>query len=515
MTTTAPAQGGDRAFEARFEVIVTVVGWAALVLGIVVSAIEVESTERVLAAASAAAVAGGYMVVLQAVPIDRKRLPRIGELLAVVGVGAAMTAVALTGGLESGYLLFSITPTLFASSLLGTRTGLTTALLSIAVLTAVARGLDQEIDGALFFAAGLQVLVAIGFSQARRLYLAEEARSAALGRATAVTEARLARLGAAHELLERLSGLADDAELNPVTTGRAALDQLAEAVEFDAALVAITGADGPVVVARRGEEGDDRASDTYPLLVASASGESNDVGFVVLARGLPYDEAERAAIGAVLEPVALAFSNVLLLRDIARRAVREERMRLARELHDEFGPSLASLGLALDLALLQYPTEPELGTHLQTLRGSVEGLVEEVRRTVTDLREEGRDSLVQLAAVIAADFPPDGPVLELALDERRPPRPSLAGDLGAILTEAVRNARHHSGARVIRISGFIDHDRGDFEIADDGHGFDTHEVDGSRFGIVGMKERAERMGADLEVASAPDAGTSVRIRWSP
>ena len=60
----------------------------------------------------------------------------------------------------------------------------------------------------------------------------------------------------------------------------------------------------------------------------------------------------------------MGFSNVLLLQEITRNAIKEERVRLARELHDEIGPSLASLGLALDVAMVQGIEDPALAGNL-------------------------------------------------------------------------------------------------------------------------------------------------------
>ena len=498
-----------RVFERRFELIITIVHWAALAVGIVVSAVRVDESGPVI---GAALLAGIYVVLMQALPLDVKQSRVMGEALALGGVAASMGAVAFTEGVDSAYLLFSITPTLFAASILGPRTGLATALLSIAGLVTVAAALEQNVlSGSLLFAAGLQLVIAVAFSQARRLYQAEEARSAALEEASTGIAARLDRLGAAHDLLLQLSGLAGDAELNPVTAARETLDDLGATIKFEAAVVAVSGDDGPVVVARHGDEPVEAVQTTFPLRVGD-----REVGFVLLWSRLAFEAEEQRAIRAALRALSLSFSNVLLLRDIARRAVREERIRLARELHDEIGPSLASLGLALDLALLQHPLEPELGSHLRTLRGSVESLVEEVRRTVTDLREEGRGSLRQQANALAREFDEDGdPELVVDIDERRPPRPSIAGDLAAILGEAVRNARIHSGAARIVVDAQVDHDRGTFVVSDDGRGFDPAAVPMDRFGLVGMRERAQRLGADMRVESVPGEGTTVTLRWGP
>ena len=128
---------------------------------------------------------------------------------------------------------------------------------------------------------------------------------------------------------------------------------------------------------------------------------------------------QHQSIEAVLQPATLAFSNVLLLQQIARTAIREERTRLARELHDDIGPSLASLGLSLDMAILQHPDVPELTGHLAGLRSSVTDLVEEVRDTVAGLREAEPISLHEEAVKLCAEDPDRLPKVTTALRENR------------------------------------------------------------------------------------------------
>jgi signal transduction histidine kinase len=211
--------------------------------------------------------------------------------------------------------------------------------------------------------------------------------------------------------------------------------------------------------------------------------------------------------------VALAFANTLLLEDIGRKAVREERARLARELHDEIGPSLASLGLALDSALLRYPLEPELGVHLEELRGSVTALVEDVRSAVADLRARRPTSLVEYLDELVAARESGEPDIVVDIVESALPRPSIAEQLVAIITEALRNAIHHSGAGVIEVVGRTDRDGGLIRVADDGRGFDVAAVPDGHYGLIGMRERARAAGLRLRIDSRPGAGTSVTVSW--
>jgi signal transduction histidine kinase len=495
-------------WELRFDWTLLVLNWGALILGVFLSGLDLGSTPEV---ALAALVAGTYVVAMQVMPRRLRQSHWIGETMAVAGVVTGLIAVGITGGPSSPYILFLAAPTFFAATFLGLRVGIETALLAgvgLIVVSSISEGDPLQIEA--FQAMAIYVLIAVTFAQARRLLVEAQESTEALRVASRRDAERMERLEAAHNLLASLTTLADASELNPVAVGEAALRDLAVLVPFEAGEVALVGDDATVVVARRGEPGPSATREEFPMRVGD-----HLVGSMAV---WPRDPAglsgpERDLVTQALRPVALAFENILLLRTIAARAVREERTRLARELHDEIGPSLASLGLGLDLAINQHPTEPELARHLDTLRRAITGLVENVRDTVADLRQEPLDSVVQQANRLAAEAGADGPAVLITVDERRPPRAAIAADVGAILTEAVRNALEHAGATVIRIEGFVDHDEGKLIVQDDGAGFRPDAIPTGHFGLIGMRERAVRFGAALEVESTPGAGTRVGLRW--
>lgn len=188
---------------------------------------------------------------------------------------------------------------------------------------------------------------------------------------------------------------------------------------------------------------------------------------------------------------------------------------MARGLHDDIGPSLASLGLALDLAAIQYPTEPALGAHLHDLRNSVGKLVEDVRSTVTDLRAPD-DALSLRDSVRAAigSRTGDTPSILFQVDERQHARPSIATEVNAIVTEALRNAVEHSEASSVTVRGLVDFASGWIEVRDNGIGFASDGVADTRYGLIGMEERADSIGAKLSISSDAN-GTSVTLKWSP
>ena len=497
----------ERPWQTRFRWILSVLHWGGLMMGVFVAAIRLEPGPE---QAAAGVIIGLYVLIAEVMPESARNSPITGDVLLVSGVGASLLAIGLTGGSNSPYLLFSLAPTFAAASFGTLRRGLTTALLSAVGLVIVVRIVDETLlSGSVILYGALYLIVAINQNQARRL-LIEGQRRTDEAKTLATASLRMEQLAEAHGLLLSLAKATDGTQLNPITVGEEALQIMDNTVLMDGGHIAFVGEDGPVVVARRGAEEPSHVRSRVRLDI-----EGREVGFVVVTRPNRLTDEEQRLLGDRLHPVAMAFDNIRILREIARRAVREERQRVARELHDEIGPSLASLGLSLDVALLQHEAPPPLKDHLEELRGSVGSLVDDVRSVVSDLRHEARDSLVQQAMVLEASVPEGGPDVIIDLDERRPPRPSIAADLTAIFTEAFRNALRHANASFITIDGFVDRTNGKVRISDDGSGFDPRKVPAGHFGLVGIKERAIKAGIAISVESAPGAGTVVSLEWSP
>jgi signal transduction histidine kinase len=495
-------------WESRFDTVLSTVQWVTFALAAFFEGIRAGLDAATVTAAGAGTL---YIVGLTAVPNHLLRRPVVREIVALAGAFLVMIAVGLTGTTDSMYLLLSMTPVLFAAAFGGLRLGLATAGLSTSLLFALslARRPDPIPAEDLLLWAALYLLVAIAFGRARRVLIEEREKAEQFASQSAAMTERLGRLQKSYQLLTLLARTAEGRELNPMAVGAAALDTIASVVTYEGAIVALAGDDGPVVVAKRDSDAVSLHRTMIPLTVGD-----REVGLVVLFTEKPLLGGQRAGLEEDLRPVALAFANILLLQEIARRAVREERTRLARELHDEIGPSLASLGLALDLALLQHPREADLQTHLKQLRGSVGTLVEEVRSTVADLRVAEPTSLTVAIHQFVAALGAGAPEVVINVNERRPPRPSVAQDLSAIVTEALRNAVTHSGGTEITIHGEVDFDRGNLTVHDNGKGFSRRRVPDGHFGLMGMEERATKIGADLRITSTK-TGTAVSVSWGP
>jgi two-component system nitrate/nitrite sensor histidine kinase NarX len=82
-----------------------------------------------------------------------------------------------------------------------------------------------------------------------------------------------------------------------------------------------------------------------------------------------------------------------------------------------------------------------------------------------------------------------------------------------IVQEALSNVRKHAQAENVVITGKVQDDALILEVSDDGRGFAPENVaPGDRFGLRGMRERAETLGADFQVISRPGSGATIRVR---
>ena len=322
--------------------------WIALVLAIFATVAVAGGAPPIVLAA--AGIAGIYVLGSTMAPIEWFRRPLILDGAVVAGVLLTMLAVTLTGSADSPYLLLAITPTLWAGFFGGARPAFSAALLASGMLWLIELSEEATDVPGILLVAGIQLLIAITITQVRRLLGEVQFRNQAMEKEQVAAARRISQLENAHDLLARLSELTANQETNPIKLGTAALESVTRRYPGTAAAAAISSDRGPVLVARVGVEPPNPHRVTLPL---HAGGKES--GWVMLASPQALGRADLLELEETLKPLALAFSNVLLLQQIAGKAISEERTRIARDLHDDLGPSLASLGLGLDLAMVQNP----------------------------------------------------------------------------------------------------------------------------------------------------------------
>jgi ligand-binding sensor domain-containing protein len=200
-------------------------------------------------------------------------------------------------------------------------------------------------------------------------------------------------------------------------------------------------------------------------------------------------------------------------------AVLAERNRIAREIHDNLAQEMLGISVELEVVARTMPGSPEVAkTHLDKTRLLVRHAIAEARRYVWDLRSQALDkndlasALSDTARRLTAESSVQAKVE--VKGTFRPLSPMIEGDLLRIGQEAINNAVRHAEARNILVSLKFDATHVQLSVHDDGRGFDYHESnngDAKNFGLVGMRERAVRIGGTLKVASGAGQGTEVLV----
>jgi two-component system sensor histidine kinase UhpB len=195
----------------------------------------------------------------------------------------------------------------------------------------------------------------------------------------------------------------------------------------------------------------------------------------------------------------------------ALAAQEAERLRVARELHDEIGQTLTAVAIEAGSAA---HGDSELAHALRNVADGVRESLEEVRRIARELRPEALDDLGLVNALIALSTrigAQGGPRVRRDLRAELPP---LSSDVELVIyrvaQESLTNALRHSGAREVTLSLTADAEDVTLAVVDDGKGLPTElPRDGS--GIAGMRERALLVGGMLSLASVAGQGTEVRL----
>lgn len=207
-------------------------------------------------------------------------------------------------------------------------------------------------------------------------------------------------------------------------------------------------------------------------------------------------------------------------------AIVRERLRISRDLHDTVAHTL--LGLLTQIRLIRKLVEVDLSRLPEEIRRADEAAQEglaHARSAVSQLRYSPvRDDGFgpALRRLVAQMQDRTASRLSLAVDERAEPLTGQTAEtVYRMIEEALRNAVRHADAPVIAVTVSVAGSDGDAPAAlhatvrDDGRGFDLNADQTNHFGLLGLREQAELIGATLSVDSAPGRGTVVALRWSP
>jgi signal transduction histidine kinase len=240
------------------------------------------------------------------------------------------------------------------------------------------------------------------------------------------------------------------------------------------------------------------------------------VAVVVLTGDTPIADDALDRCTSAIGQAGARLASALLFDDVRRLATVDERMRLAREIHDGIAQDMASVAYLLDD--IARDADADTATRLVSLREHLGGLVGDLRLSIFDLRA-GVDESVGLARTLG-DYvqrvgSQAGLVVHVSMDEA-PHRLPVAAEveLLRIVQEAVTNVRKHARAKNLWLTVEVDPPRARISVTDDGRGLQAKRLDS--MGIQGMHERAGRIGGRLSVRNRGDgSGTVVEVVIDP
>ncbi|MBW3615703.1 MAG: GAF domain-containing sensor histidine kinase [Actinobacteria bacterium] len=535
-TPAPPATTPPLDLLANFAPLVTAIRWGTVAIGLALAALDNSEPARLLAL-------GAPLVAYAAVRTVRPLRYLTGRLTSLVmvlaEVGLSLGVVVASGFWSSPYV-FSVASAIVAAGFArGFGFAIRTACAAVAAV-AIPYHVTTLAPDALVTVqwGGELVLIALVAGYARRLFGQAEEQNA-IARQT-------------NDLLAQLNALAQTlpASLDLDETIATTIAQLRELFPLDVVVVllkeergagwAVAGAQGvrlPPVIAESDLPAPARRAlaQGEPSLSLAAPGISpvSKAGIYLPLRArerliglLAAESRSQDQLGhrelllgeGVAAQAALALDNARWFSRLRTVGADDERDRIARDLHDRVGQSLAFVSFELDRIGRQPDAQPVAEDLLQ-LREQVRKVVTEVRDTLYDLRtdvSDRKDLVTTLAEFL--DRVGERTGLEVRFDhsatERLPVRQER--EMWRIAQEAVTNAYRHAQASMVGVRWHCDGARAVLEVHDDGrglaspNGLPTAGGRADRYGILGMRERAASIGAHLQLSSAPGAGTTVR-----
>ncbi len=203
--------------------------------------------------------------------------------------------------------------------------------------------------------------------------------------------------------------------------------------------------------------------------------------------------------------------------EVALRRTMDERARLGRDLHDGVIQSLYAAGMGLaGIRPMLRPDQVEAAARLEQTRAALNETIHDVRNFISGLEPEALklQSFTQAVATLLEVVQGLRPLRStVEIDEAVAGHLTLAQRVHAlqITREAVSNAIRHGDATQVTIALRPAGEHVEFEVIDNGHGFDPATLPQSGLGLGNFAERARELGADLTVESAPGRGTRVRL----
>jgi len=245
-----------------------------------------------------------------------------------------------------------------------------------------------------------------------------------------------------------------------------------------------------------------------------------------------FSPEEEDLLKAIGSQIAVAVENARLYAEVQQKeqirgelfskalnAQEDERKRIARELHDETSQALTAMLFTLDDAA-ECTKMSEVSQRLERLRSLAEHTLDGVHKLIFDLRPSMLDHLGLVPALRSyAESRLTEQGVRVVVDEISAPRrlePEVETAVFRVVQEAINNIARHAAARNVWIQLGFNYPNLTVTVEDDGIGFEPSSIHASPgslrgLGLMGMRERLEILGGDLEFTSLPGQGTEITI----
>jgi signal transduction histidine kinase len=224
----------------------------------------------------------------------------------------------------------------------------------------------------------------------------------------------------------------------------------------------------------------------------------------------------QAEIQADLRGLRRANTELRRLREVdTANAALAERARLAREIHDGLAQDLWRAKLKQSALEQAAELSDASRQNAREVLGALDSALAEARQAVMAMRADpaAASTLEEVLRQYVEDFSDRFGIRAVWEADAPLPRlsPRTEAEVLRIVQEALNNSRKHSDATLIRVRSEQHDGRLGLTVADNGRGFDPDAVPRDRYGLLGMRERAGLVGAELSIETAPSDGTRVHV----
>jgi signal transduction histidine kinase len=220
---------------------------------------------------------------------------------------------------------------------------------------------------------------------------------------------------------------------------------------------------------------------------------------------------------ALADQASLALELTRLADQVKTSAVHDERARIAHEIHDTLAQCFVAILLQLQAAEELVQSAPHLSAAcLKRVEELARRGLQEARSSVLSIAGDGaryRNLNTVLEETVARYKERNSSVIHLEIKGEIFSLPAELGlNMARVCQEALANVERHASASKVTVTLTYDHPIVTMRVIDDGVGFHPDKVGDSGYGLIGLRQRAHRIHADLEISSEPGEGSSIEMR---